>query len=63
MNAHLTGYLARERQRELLDQAAQHRLVKQAVAPAKARRRVERAERRVRKAVRRALRLRSELEL
>jgi hypothetical protein len=63
VNAHLTGYLGRERQRELLDQAAQYRLVKQAVAPARARRRVERAERRVRKAVRRALRLRSELEL
>jgi hypothetical protein len=63
VNAHLTGYLARERQRELLDQAAQYRLVRQAVAPARTRRRVERAERRVRKAVRRALRLRSELEL
>jgi hypothetical protein len=63
VNAHLTGYLGRERQRELLDQAAKHRLVKQAVAPARTRRRVERAERRAQKAARRALRLRSELEL
>jgi hypothetical protein len=63
MNAHLTGYLARERQREMLEQAAQHRLAKEAVAMTRAMRRVARAERRMRKAVRHAVRLRSELEL
>jgi hypothetical protein len=63
VNAHLTGCLARERQRELLDQAVQRRPARQAAALARAGRRVERAERRVRKAARRALRLRSELEL
>jgi hypothetical protein len=63
VNTHLTGYLARERQREMLEQAAQHRLANQAVATTRAMRRVARAERRMRKAVRNALRLRAELEL
>jgi hypothetical protein len=62
MNTHLTGYLARERQREMLDQAAQYRQAKQAVAVTRAMRRVARAERRMRKAVRNAVRLRSEQE-
>ena len=63
MNTHQTGYLARERQREMLEQAAQHHLANQAVATTRAMRRAARAERRMRKAVRKAMRLRAELEL
>jgi hypothetical protein len=52
MNSYLASQLARERQRDMLAQAGQHRLAR--LAPAS--RRAERAERRM------ALRLRSELE-
>ena len=54
--------LAKERQRELLAQAGQQRLAREALAPARASRRAEKAERRVRAAVRRVLRLRTEPE-
>jgi hypothetical protein len=58
----LVGQAAKERQRELLAQAAQQRLAREALALARASRRADNAERRVRAAVRRILRLRTEAE-
>ena len=60
--SYLASQAAKDRQREMLDEASQQRLGHQARAPARASRRAERAQRRVRGAVRRVLRLRAEPE-
>lgn len=59
MHPYVASQLARERRRDMLAQARQHRQARQLVALARASRRVERAERRMRQAVRKALRLRA----
>jgi hypothetical protein len=60
--SYLVSQAAKDRHREMLAQASQQRLGRQARALARASRRAERAQRRARGAVRRVLRLRSELE-
>jgi hypothetical protein len=59
---YMASQLAKERSRELMAQAEQHRPARKRAALARASRRAERAERRMRRAARKALRLRAELE-
>lgn len=58
---YMASQLAKERRRELMAQAEQHRRARKHAALARASRRAERAERRMRRAARKALRLRAEL--
>jgi hypothetical protein len=60
--SYVASQAAKDRQREMLAQASQQRLGRQARALARASRRSERAQRRVRGTVRRVLRLRAEPE-
>ena len=62
MYSYLASQAAKDRQREMLAQASQQRLGRQARALATAARRAGRAQRRVPGAVRRVLRLRAEPE-
>ena len=62
MYSYLASQAAKDRQREMLAQASQQRLGRQARALARAARRAGRAQRRVPGAVRRVLRLRAEPE-
>jgi len=60
--SYIASQAAKDRQRQMLAQASQQRLARQARALARASRRAERARRRVPRAVRKVLRLRAEPE-
>ena len=59
---YIAGQLARQRQREILAQAEQHRRARQVLALARAARRARWAERRIRQAIRKAEQLRAGLQ-
>jgi hypothetical protein len=62
IHPYMSSQLARERQRDMLAQADQHRLARELREHARASRRVERAERRLRHALRAALRLQTDVQ-